>query len=428
NPLEHVKRVLLDHGYFVRSGRLIENTPGYIFSVDDVQILSIKEIKLLNLQGMDIPQNLLNKLQSFINARASRETILEIVKKIERTQIFKVIEYNFDQKSGELKIVLSYEPKNSLKFGLGYHSELGIHLSTFFSNQIFFEQGETLFGKLDLFFKEDLSFVQSGSASVSYIDPLVDFDNFQIESFGIYQRTKQSDLPFNFERYTASIGLNRVGTYSVKPTIGLTQDLVFDVASDLYSSDTNIFSPFIGLEFRKENIDNYAFPTSGYSFRAQLKLGTADVNYAEIKSSLTKFLSLSKNLVFDLSLKYQEIMSNKEVPLPYRYFVGGRDSLRGYKLFKLGEKGDQGSPLGGTRFVGSQVELNWIFYDPLALVVFTDFGGIDNLERDELGIGSGLGVRYLSPVGPVGLEVARGIYKNDSRRDLAFYFNLGISF
>lgn len=424
-----VQTKLRDEGILVEADmiRFSDVKANVYVHVDNYEELRIKEVRIVFANGRK-NENLVEQVKKFVGALASNSNFSSIRQVVESFRTYRVLSTSFDPSTKTLELLVEYLPRDVLKIGAGYHTDLGIHLFSIAENQSLFSRGQTVSGKVDLYLKEDLSVVQTGSVSISYTDPLLNHERLQLESFGSFQRTKQSQLPFGSERYTISLSLNRLSGYFLKPKLGLHHDYLFDVNSDLTGDSNKITSPFVGLEAKLESLDSVVYPTDGYSIRLEATTGFLDFNYFELRNLLVKHIPVSDSLSGHLSLRYNHVISSEAVPLPYRYFVGGRDTLRGYSLFKLGKKGALGSPLGGERFVSSQNELHLLVTDSVILTGFVDLGLLDDFDKNSLGIGVGMGVKYISPVGPVGVEVARGIYDNDSARDLAFYLSLGLTF
>ncbi|MCS6961516.1 MAG: translocation/assembly module TamB domain-containing protein [Deltaproteobacteria bacterium] len=393
--------------------------------------LIINEIRIVMLKG-SLSDKVKTKLKDYIGHKASQAKLAEVERVLEKGGL-KIFKTYFDEEKGIFHVLAYRDPEQFLKGGIGFHSELGVHGFLLTEDQSLFPSGQSVLGKVDVYVKDDLSSLQTGSVSLSYLDPLVDFDNLSWDFVLFYQRTRHADLPFNSEKYGATAHLNALNfaglkNLPVKFKVGLVHDFVFDIQRDLDFEDSSITSPFAGLEIKRESINDLVYPTDGYSLKGDFRAGFLDFNYIETKLLASNYFKLFENGSIHSSIKFNQIVSAERVPIPYRYFVGGRDTLRGYSLFKFGKKGPLGSPYGGERFISLRNEFHWRFYDQLILVGFNDTGIIDEFSKNTFGVGLGLGFKYLSPVGPIGFEVARGVYENDSSKDLAFYLSLGITF
>ncbi len=387
----------------------------------------ISDITIFNFDGK-VPRYIRKLARSFIGKTADDQTISELINSIEKLKVFKIVDYSLDKEEGSLKLYLRRMPYRSLNLGGGYHSELGWHLFAIGSDQSLFVSGQQLYGKMDIYLKEDFSELNLGAVSISYRDPLINFERYTFESDLGFQRTKQSELPFSLERSKMSLNLNWLGPVYLKSKFGVVSDSVFDVKPDITSGTNDVSLVFLGLEGRITELDNFVLPRSGYNLFGEIKFGFLDFNHFEFKLGNSYHFSFLDDFSIYLSGKLSQIVSDEVVPISYRYFSGGRDTIRGYKLFKLGKKGAEGNPVGGKRLVLTRSELSLTKFEPIIGSLFLDAGFLDNKTRESTGVGIGFGLRYATPVGPVGVEFARGIYDNSASRDFAFYLSVGVNF
>ena len=99
-------------------------------------------------------------------------------------------------------------------------------------------------------------------------------------------------------------------------------------------------------------------------------------------------------------------------PLPEYFFLGGYDLLRGYNLYSLY----------GKKMVLGSAELRAPLSQGIQGVLFVDSGSaFSSSDSFRLKTGVGLGLRFLTPIGPIRVDVAQG-----SR--LQTYVSLGQSF
>lgn len=113
-----------------------------------------------------------------------------------------------------------------------------------------------------------------------------------------------------------------------------------------------------------------------------------------------------------------------KVPISLRYFAGGDLSVRGYGYKSLGPVNDEGKVVGGKHLVVLSAEYDWMFADPWGMALFVDAGNAFDGTDIELKTGLGLGLRWRSPVGLVGLDVAHGL---DNPTDaFRIHFTLGV--
>ena len=157
-------------------------------------------------------------------------------------------------------------------------------------------------------------------------------------------------------------------------------------------------------------------------------------NFRQYTPLWDKYLTLSFNATVDHASEYGD---TDKMPFFENYFAGGSRSVRGYKDLSLGPRDTVNDPLGGTfRTVGS---LELLFPPPLApdsrairMSVFMDAGQVyadyEAFDADELRASYGLGLTWLSPVGPLTFSLAKAF--NDQPEDELeeFQFTLGAAF
>jgi outer membrane protein insertion porin family len=99
------------------------------------------------------------------------------------------------------------------------------------------------------------------------------------------------------------------------------------------------------------------------------------------------------------------------LPVQTRYFLGGANTIRGYDNFSVGPTSPiTGGDVGGNKAFWINAELLFPLYEPLRLrgVVFLDMGNaFDELQDFSWTVkyGAGVGVRFISPLGAIRLEV-----------------------
>jgi len=110
-----------------------------------------------------------------------------------------------------------------------------------------------------------------------------------------------------------------------------------------------------------------------------------------------------------------------EMPLSLRFFAGGDRSVRGYGWRDIGPRvGDFAA--GGKNVVTTSVEFERYFTRDWGGAVFVDAGDAFD-DNPEMHYGVGVGVRWRSPVGPVRVDIARGLTGPES--GFTLHFNIG---
>ncbi|GAB3731829.1 autotransporter assembly complex family protein [Silanimonas algicola] len=106
---------------------------------------------------------------------------------------------------------------------------------------------------------------------------------------------------------------------------------------------------------------------------------------------------------------YSGAIESAAFPASLRYFAGGDRSIRGYGYREVGPR-FEGETLGGLHRIVASAEYQYFFTEEWGAAVFVDAGDAFNTRSAfDPKVGVGVGARWRSPVGLVGVDVARGL-------------------
>lgn len=92
-----------------------------------------------------------------------------------------------------------------------------------------------------------------------------------------------------------------------------------------------------------------------------------------------------------------------------RFFAGGDHSVRGYAYQQLGPENADGVVVGGKYMTASSVEVDYSFKPNWRVALFTDIGNSMMHWDERLKQTVGFGFRWVSPIGPVRLDLAMAL-------------------
>ncbi|MDM8563643.1 BamA/TamA family outer membrane protein, partial [Candidatus Marithioploca araucensis] len=98
-----------------------------------------------------------------------------------------------------------------------------------------------------------------------------------------------------------------------------------------------------------------------------------------------------------------------DLPPSIRFFAGGDRSVRGYDYQTLAPKNFEGQVIGGKNLLVGSLEYEHKILEKWSLAVFYDVGNAFNDFTETLKHGTGVGVRWLSPVGLIRIDVATAL-------------------
>jgi translocation and assembly module TamA len=123
------------------------------------------------------------------------------------------------------------------------------------------------------------------------------------------------------------------------------------------------------------------------------------------------------------------------LPPDQRFYAGGSGTIRGYRYQSVGPLFTQGPavglPIGGTAMEAGNLELRQRFGSNFGAAFFVDAGQVSASLRavpGEFRIGTGAGVRYYTPIGPIRLDLAVPMPRRAGDDAFEVYIGLGQAF
>lgn len=120
-----------------------------------------------------------------------------------------------------------------------------------------------------------------------------------------------------------------------------------------------------------------------------------------------------------------------QIPADRRFYVGGGGSVRGYNYQGIGPKDPDDNPIGGRSYVELSGELRVQVTDTIGIVPFIDAGALSEeefLQTARFKVGAGVGLRYLTPFGPLRLDAAVPLNRDPGDPSFAIYAGIGQAF
>ena len=183
-----------------------------------------------------------------------------------------------------------------------------------------------------------------------------------------------------------------------------------------------------GVVIRRLN--NRLAPTKGYAVEAQA--GVAVEPLLTDKSFIRSYLkglrlqTVSENSYLVLRGELGAVFSNGKsgIPSTLMFRTGGDQSVRGYAYESLGVK--EGDAVVGGRYLAvASAEYQYYFLRNWGIAFFVDAGNAgDTVSELDPAVGYGIGGRWRSPAGPVGVDLAYGERTGNFR----LHFSLGFTF
>ena len=214
------------------------------------------------------------------------------------------------------------------------------------------------------------------------------------------------------------------------------ESLILDRSSTYDSEDLALFPEGIllvvspKLEWNYDTRDSLLDPKNGYFLNSDImgsiKSTISDASYVKIKLKGGYIYPLeSSTLGAKVSFGALRIFDG-EVPASYRFFAGGMHSNRAYNYRDLGPKNSDGDTTGFDSIAEATLEYRFPLYGDFRAVIFSDntfIGDSYTPNYDKGYYSGGVGLRYISPIGPIAFDV--GFDLNNPSSQYAFHFHIG---
>nr|WP_051234150.1 autotransporter assembly complex family protein [Halomonas halocynthiae] len=187
-----------------------------------------------------------------------------------------------------------------------------------------------------------------------------------------------------------------------------------------------------GVRWSRSRTKHPNFPTWGDSQQLTLQYSNkawgSDADFFRLNGDTQWIRMLGDNNRFIARMNVGAIETDdfSNIPSSLRFFAGGDNSVRGYSYESLSPRDSKGRLIGGQqRFVAS-LEAQRRLTGKWWLASFIDTGdAFTKWAPDDLYTGAGLGVRWISPVGPIRFDVAHPFDNDDNFR---IHFAIGPEF
>lgn len=183
------------------------------------------------------------------------------------------------------------------------------------------------------------------------------------------------------------------------------------------------------LSFKRTVSDNSIDPSKGYSLMVDLqgaKEGiVSDFDFVRVNASAKGLYTIFDRHRFLSRAAIGGIGSEsfERVPPSLRFFAGGDQSVRGYDFRTLAPTDESGERIGGRYLVATSAEYQYEFIDKWRGAVFVDHGNAVDSITDPRKTSVGFGVRWVSPVGPIRVDLARSV--SDPDEGFRIHFAMG---
>ena len=193
------------------------------------------------------------------------------------------------------------------------------------------------------------------------------------------------------------------------------------------------FLLYPGISWSRTRTRNPRFPSWGDRQRVAFEYSNtawgSDIEFfrTTADSQWIRMLGQNNRFIGRLGLGSIETSEFERMPPSLRFFTGGDRSVRGYAFETLAPRDEEGALLGGQQLFTASLEYQRRVTGDWWGATFVDTGdAFDDWGPSQLNTGVGLGVRWISPVGPIRFDVAHPL--DDDDNDWRIHFAIGPEF
>ncbi|MEN9310586.1 MAG: hypothetical protein RLY77_711 [Pseudomonadota bacterium] len=323
-----------------------------------------------------------------------------------------------------VQVNLTPAPRSIYSYGLSYGTRSGAGFSTGFERRYLNQRGHKALAQIDWGNQRKTATVQYRmpafawrdgwyTASLQAADEQTDsLDNRRLEF--VVSRSGQYSEHLNLVA-SAHVLRERWSYFTVNKPVGLYQ-----------------FASFVFPELRADyiNVDNRMAPRSGFGAGLTLRGGNGNAaGFVQLHANAQWFHGFDADSRLIVRGEAGRTFTGDLLNLPpsLRYFAGGDRSVRGYGWREIGPRIRNGQgdlyAVGAASVLTASIEYERYFHGPWGAAVFVDSGSAFAGRRADLHTGVGIGLRWRSPVGPVRIDIARGLNAPDS--PFTLHLNIG---
>ncbi|WP_372737991.1 outer membrane protein assembly factor BamA [Neptunomonas sp.] len=406
------------------------------------------------------------EMQQMEAAIVSTSNIEKTKQKLDRTGYFRSVNLETSRVAGtddqvDLNYTVEEQQSGQFTASVGFSQNDGIILDLGVQQDNFFGSGK----------KVGFNLTNSSTAkeaSFNYLDPYFtvdgvsrgfdvfyrksDFEEDDVSSYSLdeYGGGVTFGYPIDdFQRLSFSLGIETI-------EVNTNDEVPVDEIQSFIDTEGNEYLNLKGtLAWSNNHLNRLLFPSSGYSHQASLEVSVpgSDLSYYKALYQAKYYKPFVDDSGWILGLKgrlgYAQSYGDNTYPFFKHFFAGGLRTVRGYSNNSLGPRDSNDDPFGGNMMVVGGAEL--IF--PLPFIenqsswrslFFVDAGNVftteclsstsaaslcsEGVEFEELRYSAGLGISWLSPLGPLSFSIAQALNEKATDETEIFQFSLGQSF
>ena len=309
-----------------------------------------------------------------------------------------------------IDLVMTSRPRRVYEYGAGITTDTGPRLSGYYEDRFRNPEGHRVNATTSL------SPIQR-SLDADYLIPLANptMENLRVSAGWIEENTDT----FDSRSYRTSVAYTFVNRSNWRQSYFTNyRHDEFDVNGVRETSDLLI----PGVSITKTQADSALAPNKGWQLFVQVRGASSDLLASEtfVQFNLNgKWITpLGRGrFISRFELVTTVADSIAELPVSIQTFTGGDQSIRGYDYKSIGARNSEGLITGGKSLAVASAEVDFGIAEKWRLALFTDVGdAFDDFNQVNFKQSAGVGIRWISPIGPIRIDLARPINSGEGVR------------
>ncbi|MGV2990026.1 autotransporter assembly complex family protein [Vibrio sp. E150_011] len=316
-----------------------------------------------------------------------------------------------------MKVSLAPQVKNQFETGLGYSTDVGAKVKFKWKKPWINQRGHSFNTSLDLSIPEQ-------QVTAAYKIPLDDvLKDYYVIQYGLKnvnrsdKKTLESNLAFE-RHWVLDRGWHRTAYIRY---------LVEDYERNLEGDVGQFVLP--GLSYSRVVSRGGVLPMSGNKQTIMFEVGDkralSETSVFRMRGTSTWISSIGENHrgLFKIDLGANIADDPSKLSPSLRFYAGGDNSIRGYDYESISPVDSAGNKTGGQYLATSSLEYQYRIYNDWWAATFFDIGDAFD-DSPVWKRGAGVGIRWVSPVGPIKFDFAKGL-DDKPQAEWRIHFSLG---
>ncbi|MGC8506893.1 MAG: outer membrane protein assembly factor BamA [Thiomonas sp.] len=194
------------------------------------------------------------------------------------------------------------------------------------------------------------------------------------------------------------------------------------------------------IGWQRDSRNSALVPTDGRYQRLSFEISPfSTLRYDRITYQYQQYQPITRNtnLAFNGLVGYAHGLNGQPLPIFKNLYAGGIGTVRGFQQSSLGPQDAQGNALGGGKMLIADFEYQFPFPGTgadrsLRMSVFNDNGYVwgenQKVSLSDMRSSIGIGVSWISPIGPLKFSIAKPIRDKTTDKLQSFQFTVGAGF